>query len=196
MLKCVNNESSQLLLLKKKPFHTPQIQTLTVEKPKRAGCEDINLFPKPNLFCFHGSYVEISALPPPRCLVDIPDSVSSLCLELLSGQLGLRQHDPSSSPWPLTTLLCIYTASVCVVLVHLIHTPVLDMKGGTWVRFCGKNRETRGVVLPSLGKYQLALAFSVSSLLVNTRLYLLFSGCGLDSLDYQIARRKRLTNRQ
>lgn len=49
--------------------------------------------------------------PPPHCLVDIPDSVSSLCLKLLSGQLGLKQHDPRSALRLLPTL-CVYIYSV------------------------------------------------------------------------------------
>lgn len=54
--------------------------------------------------------------PPPRCLADIPDSVSSLRLRLLSGQLGLKQHDPRSAVQaPTDTLcVCVYTLSMCV----------------------------------------------------------------------------------
>lgn len=53
--------------------------------------------------------------PPPRCLADIPDSVSSLCLRLLSGQLGLTQHDPRSAALLLSaSSVCIYSMCVCV----------------------------------------------------------------------------------
>lgn len=54
--------------------------------------------------------------PPPRCLVDIPDSVSSLCLRLLSGQLGLKQHDPTQQRSSGRHSVCVYIQHVCVWL--------------------------------------------------------------------------------
>ena len=55
----------------------------------------------------------VHGLPPPQCLVDIPDSVSSLCLRLLSGQLGLEQHDPHSPVQLLPTLCMCCMFAVC-----------------------------------------------------------------------------------
>lgn len=122
---------------------------------------------------------------PPRCLVDIPDSVSSLCLRPLSGQLGLKQHDPRSAVQPLPTLCAdIYSMCVCGC-VYPIHTHVLDMRGATFIRFSLKNRPTKRETL-YLGKYRLTLTCVEFACCCGLFffLYLRSSGCGLDVESY------------
>lgn len=125
--------------------------------------------------------------PPPHCLVDIPDSVSSLCLRLLSGQLGLKQHDPRSAALPLSTS-CVYIYCMCVWLWISICTRVLDMRGATFIRFSSKNGPTKRDLIYIWEN--IALLWHMLSLLAVVdfkKKYLQSSGCGRDVQSYEVA---------
>lgn len=76
--------------------------------------------------------------PPLSRLVDIPDSVSSPCVQLLSGQLGLQQHDPARRRSPADTRVDIYVDiySMCVCgRASPVRTQVSERRGATFTRY-------------------------------------------------------------